>query len=94
MSPIAASGEAQLFAAGWIARNIEVGPFSCDDAPVYAGALAAFLKDAADAGLSQADLERGIGNVPAFLTKAYSDAVVAWRLEQRLGDEARANLGR
>lgn len=71
--------KALTFAIGWVARNIEVGPFSWNDPPIYDGPTSHFLKEAAQAGFSETNLELGIGPVPAFIAHAYSDAHARWR---------------
>ncbi|WP_293880644.1 hypothetical protein [Sphingomonas sp.] len=76
--------DALTFATSWVARNIEVGPFSWNDPPIYDGPISDFRKEAAQAGFSETHLERGIGAVPAFIAKAYADAVVNWRAAQKL----------
>jgi hypothetical protein len=77
-----APSEALTFAIGWIARNIDVGPFSCDDPPICDGPISLFRKEAEEAGFSEADLVNGIGPVPAFIEQAYADAVAKWRSTQ------------
>ena len=77
------SNKAAMFAAGWIARNIEIGPFSWNDPPIYDGQISDFKKAAAEAGLSEAELAQGIGPVPAFIAKAYSDANATWEADQK-----------
>jgi hypothetical protein len=75
--------EAVTFAAGWIARNIEIGPYSWDDASDDERPISPFRTEAAQAGLSEADLERGLGPVPAFMAKAYAEADARWLADQR-----------
>ena len=74
--------DALTFANGWIARNIEAGPFSWNDPPIYDGPIRRFRKEAAHAGFSEADLEHGIGAVPAFIANAYEIANARWRADQ------------
>ena len=71
------------FARGWIAANIEVGPFSWKDNPIDDEPIHSFRQEATRAGLTEADLERGIGDVRVFIAKAYEDAVCAWQAAQR-----------
>jgi hypothetical protein len=73
---------ARTFAADWIARNIEMGPFSWNDPPIYDHAISLFRKEATQAGFSEADLEKGIGAVPAFIAHAYEDSSATWRAAQ------------
>ncbi|MEO8723981.1 MAG: hypothetical protein ABI395_10775, partial [Sphingobium sp.] len=76
--------KALTFATGWIARNIETGPFSRNDPPIYDGPIAMFRRNAAQAGFGEADLEHGIGAVPAFIAKAYADSAAKWRADLSL----------
>lgn len=66
------------FANDWISQNIEVGPFSCDDAGIYDDPIRQFRKEASKAGLDEGRLERAIGPVPAFIASAFSKAASAW----------------
>ena len=66
------------FSNGWVASNIMVGPFSTDDLSIYDGPIALFRKEAAQAGLSEEDLENTIGPVPEFIARAYADALSRW----------------
>ena len=77
------SYDAKTFAAGWIARNIDVGVFSWDDGPGYETAIDQFRTEAAQAGLSDAVLEDGLGPVPAFIANAYAAAVEKWLADQK-----------
>ncbi|WP_376984884.1 hypothetical protein [Bosea sp. R86505] len=77
------SYDAKTFAAGWIARNIDVGVFSWDDGPGYERAMDHFRTEAAQAGLSEVVLEDGLGPVPAFIAKAYAAAVEKWLADQK-----------
>ena len=77
------SDKASIFAAGWVAENIEIGPFSWNDPPIYDESIREFREKAAQAGLSEADLVQGIGPVPAFIAKAYSDAIATWKTDQK-----------
>jgi len=77
------SNKAAMFAAGWIACNIEIGPLSWNDPPIYDGPISDFKRAAARAGISEGDLAQGIGPVPAFIAKAYSNAITAWEADQK-----------
>lgn len=77
------SNKASMFAAGWVAHNIEIDPFSWNDPPIYDEPVRNFRKEAARAGLSEADLVQGIGPVPAFIAKAYCDAITIWKADQK-----------
>lgn len=77
-----AATAAQAFAANWVARNIEPGPFSCDDPAINVDPIRSFRSEAAEAGLTEADLEQGIGAVPAFVARAYTEAAAKWRADQ------------
>jgi|GEM_PF-2899264 len=46
------SNKASMCAAGWVACNIEIGPFSWNDPAIYHGPISDFKKAAAQAGLS------------------------------------------
>lgn len=76
--------DAAAFAAGWIARNIDVGPYSWDDASDDERQIRRFRTEAVQAGLSEADLERGLGPVPAFIAKAYAEAAAKWLADQKI----------
>lgn len=73
-----APNKALMFATGWIARNVENGPFSLNDPPIFDGPISIFRKEAVQAGFSEGDLELAIGPVPAFIAQAYADAVANW----------------
>ncbi len=77
------SNKASMFASGWVARNIEIGPFSLNDPPIYDKPISDFKKAAVRAGLSEADLVQSIGPVPVFIAKAYSDAIASWKADQK-----------
>lgn len=70
--------EVMAFAESWIGRNINVGPFSCDDAGDCAGPIRQFARDAAQAGLTQAQLEDTLGPVAPYIVAAYAAASRAW----------------
>lgn len=78
---------AMTFATAWIAQNIEIGPFSWNDPPIYDGPIRAFRKDAAQAGFDETQLEQGIGAVPLFIANAYRDAIASWRGAHRFRAE-------
>jgi hypothetical protein len=78
ISPLKAD-ESRDFAASWIARNIEIDPFSIHDRRLFDGPLASFRRDAAQAGLSELDLEQGLGPIRDFIADAYAQAAAKWR---------------
>ena len=77
------SDKASIFAAGWVAENIEIGPFSWNDPPIYDEPTRYFRQEALQAGISEADLVHAIGPVPAFIAEAYSDAIATWKADQK-----------
>jgi len=66
------------FANGWVSRNVEVGPFSWDDPPIYEGPIQLFRDAAAQAGFSDSELERSLGPVPQFIAHSFSEAAARW----------------
>lgn len=76
--------DARAFAKGWIGRNVEIGPFSCNDHGNCDVPLASFRAEAARAGFGEAQLEDAIGcAVPTFVTRAYTDAASVWHSSKR-----------
>jgi hypothetical protein len=69
----------RLFAAGWIASNIETGPFSADDPPIYDVPVILFRRAAAQAGISEFDLIHALGPIPEYIARAFADATCRWR---------------
>lgn len=83
------SNGALSFAQGWIARNIEVGPFSWKDGQLYDGPISAFRRAATQAGFDDTELERGVGSVPEFIANAYANAIRDWQAAQKSGDHVK-----
>ena len=75
--------DAAMFARSWIRANINPGPHSMNDGPVVPHIVEHFVTAAADAGLSQDQLEQALGDVTAFLQNAYDDAHRAWKPQLR-----------
>lgn len=61
--------KAPSFAAGWIASNIEPGPFSADDPPIYDVPVSLFRRAAVQAGISEVDLIHALGPIPNILPR-------------------------
>ena len=74
---------AALFARIWIAANIDPGPHTINDGAIVQTVIDQFVAEAKDAGLSQEQLERSLGDVRAFLQGAFDDARRAWTSEVR-----------
>lgn len=66
--------QAAIFARSWIAANISPGPHSVDDGAIVQRIVDQFVAEAQEAGLSQEQLERSLGNVRVFLQSAFDDA--------------------
>lgn len=71
--------KARSFAAGWIASNIETGPFSADDPPIYDVPVSLFRRAATQAGISEVDLIHALGPIPEYIARAFADATCRWR---------------
>lgn len=65
---------AATFARSWIRANIDPGPHSVNDGPIMPDVVKHFVTAAAEAGLSQDQLEQWLGDVTAFLQSAFDDA--------------------
>ena len=75
--------QAARFGRGWIAANINPGPFSINDGPVVQTIVDQFVAEAEEAGLSQEQLERSLGDIHVFLQSAFDDAHRVWKSETR-----------
>lgn len=69
---------AAMFGRSWIAANIFPGPHSMTDRPIVQDIVDQFVGEARDAGLSQEQLERSLGNIRVFLQNAFDEAQRSW----------------
>ncbi|MBA3642026.1 MAG: hypothetical protein H0W53_22775 [Acidobacteria bacterium] len=76
--------QAAIFGRRWIAANIDPGPHSVNDGPIVQTIVDQFVAEAEEAGLSQEQLERSLGDIRVFLQSAFDDAHRAWKSEIRL----------
>ncbi len=76
--------QAAIFGRSWIAANINPGPHSINDRPIVQIIVDQFVAEAEEAGLSQEQLERSLGDIRVFLQSAFDDAQRAWKSELRL----------
>ena len=67
------------FARGWLAANLDPGPFSVDDGPVGSHLVDKFIIEAKEYGLSQAQLDQSLGDVRVYLQRAFDEAALKWR---------------
>lgn len=70
--------QAAMFGRSWIAANIFPGPHSMTDRPIVQDIVDRFVREARDAGLSQEQLERSLGNIRVFLQNAFDEAQRSW----------------
>lgn len=66
--------QAAIFGRSWIAANIFPGPHSMTDRPIVQDIVDQFVGEAREAGVSQEQLERSLGDVRVFLQEAFDDA--------------------
>lgn len=67
------------FAATWISSNIFPGPFTQSDAEIGKKIISDFVAGAEREGLTVHDLELALGDLQAFLRRAYAGANTQWR---------------
>jgi hypothetical protein len=72
------------FAGDWIDRNIDVGPFSRREFPIYDRALCQFNAEAVEAGFTQAKLECAVGSVREFVMRAFTRAASKWHAAEEV----------
>lgn len=75
--------QAAIFGRSWIAANIFPGPHSITDRPIVQDVVDQFVGEARDAGVSQEQLERSLGDVRVFLQNAFDDAQRSWSQARR-----------
>jgi len=74
---------AAWFGRSWIAANINPGPHSVNDGLIVQTIVDQFVGEAEEAGLSQKQLERSLGDIHVFLQSAFNDAHRAWKSQLR-----------
>lgn len=75
--------KAGAFARGWIADNINPGPFSIGDGPVGQAMVDQFVAEAKRAGVPHDELECSLGSIRLFLQGAFDAAASAWKADLR-----------